>query len=422
MDSSVVGPGSEGANDQHHRLHLESTLAGWWRELLGEQHIGLHGDFFQLGGRPEHGTNLVTRIKQEWGVFVRTAELYEARTISKLADLIQLRQSSREQLCIVPIRAEGSRLPLFLVHGVGGNILGFAGLARSLHPDQPVYGIQAQALNSEIPTLIRLEAMAAYYVEELRRVQPVGPYAFLGFSFGGLVAYEIAQQLTRSGEQVRFLGMLDTWQPGHLKLVERVTQSWLRRKWNRLNLVRLNTKKLSLWQLVPYLCGRLKSRFLRIAFGRMSRTGAVSLPESMRQVRDINLTAAARYSVQRYPGDIILFRAESHAGLPLPDDLNWGGFAMGGVKIVHLPGDHGQILAEPNLSFMTSRLDEYMSKAVTVDSVREEFQLDEEGLVDMQAQAELQSRLPLPVWMSNEASIGFNPGVSHIAAGQRVME
>ena len=82
-------------------------------------------------------------------------------------------------------KARGSLF--FLVHGVGGNILGFASLARSLDHEQPVYGIQAQALNSDMPTLIRLEAMAAFYVEELRRVQPGGPYAFLGFSFGGLV-------------------------------------------------------------------------------------------------------------------------------------------------------------------------------------------------------------------------------------------
>lgn len=387
MNSSLVGLGSPEKTDDQVRAVVESALLRCWSELLPGQPVGLHGDFFQLGGRPEHAAVLVDRIKAEWKVDIRSSDLYEARTISKLAELIQIKQTSREQLCIVPIRGEGSRSPLFLIHGVGGNILGFAGLARSLHHEQPVYGIQAQALNSEMPTLIRLEAMASFYVGELRRVQPVGPYAFLGFSFGGLVAYEMAQQLTASGEQVRFLGMLDTWQPGHLKRVEIAGQSKFKMVLKRLHLVRLNTQKLTLWQLMGYLFGRLKGRFLRVAVGRLARSGAVSLPESMRQVRDINLTAAARYVVKPYPGRITLFRAEDDAQLSLPEDLNWRSYAAGGVDIIRLPGDHGQILAEPNLSFMTRRLDELLQPLALVSDDTEEFELDDDGLVDLKAAA-----------------------------------
>ena len=115
------------------------------------------------------------------------------------------------------------------------------------------------------------------------------------------MAYEMAQQLTARREQVRFLGMLDTWQPGHLRQVQVAAQSRIKRSWKRLHLVRLNTKKLSLFQLAAYLIGRLKGRLLRLAFGHLARAEAVSLPESMRQVRDINLTAAARYVVRPYP-------------------------------------------------------------------------------------------------------------------------
>ena len=411
MNRLSVEPGPPPPDDDQRRLVLEATLVRWWCELLGEPPIGLHSDFFQAGGRPEHVASLVARIKQQWGVVLRSADFFEARTISKLADLVQLKQFSHEQLCIVPIRVGGSRSPLFMVHGVGGNILGFAGLARSLHKDQPVFGIQAQALNPEVPTLIRLEAMARFYVEQLRRVQPVGPYAFLGFSFGGLVAYEMAQQLTANGEQVRFLGMLDTWQPGHLKMAENGAQPRTRRMWNRLRLVRLNTKKLTLLQLTSYLTDRLRSRFLRVAFGRLARSGAVSLPESMRQVRDINLNAAARYVVQSYPGKVTLFRAEDDANLPLPEDLNWRTFAEGGVEIIRLPGDHGQLLAEPNLSFMTRQLDEHLALQGAFGGDLEEFELSDDGLVDLKPEAIAQpEKVPL---RGHEASRTAGEPVEH---------
>ena len=410
MTSPPVKSESAGKTDDQALTGLEETLLRWWGELFAGRSVGLHADFFQLGGRPEDAAGLVDRIRTEWGVAIRSSDLYEARTIAKLAELIQMKQTSREQLCIVPIRPEGTRKPLFLVHGVGGNILGFASLARSLDHEQPVYGIQAQALNSDMPTLIRLEAMAAFYVEELRRVQPGGPYAFLGFSFGGLVAYEMAQQLTARGEQVRFLGMLDTWQPGHLRQVQVAAQSRIKRSWKRLHLVRLNTKKLSLLQLAGYLVGRLKGRLLRLAFGHLARAGAVSLPESMRQVRDINLTAAARYVVRPYPGKITLFRAEDDARLKLPEDLNWRTFAGAGVDIVRLPGDHGQILAEPNLSFMTRKIGELLAPAEVLSEL-EEFELDEDGLINLSAEVPCASharahQLP-PVWMRETGTISL---------------
>jgi thioesterase domain-containing protein len=372
--------------DENGRLALKADLALWWKELLGIGTVGPHDDFFQLGGNLERGSTMLQRVKQEYKVSIPTSDLYEARTIDKLADLILMKLGSREQQCILPIRATGNRPPLFLVHGVGGNILGFAGLAQSLSSDQPVYGIQAQSLKSDSPTLLQLESMAEFYVQELRRLQPAGPYAFLGFSYGGLVAYEMAQQLVASGEEVHFLGMLDTWQPSYLKRVK-AAQPWLKRALYRLYLVRMNTRKLSLFQMVPYAYIRLKSRVLRVAYRGMGNAGPVSLPDSMRRVRDINLMAAARYRVRPYPGTVTLFRAKDDTTLELPEDLDWRSFALGGVEIFRLPGDHGQILAEPNLSYMTGKIDECMGRYVKpVQPVREEFELDAEEVVALGTQ------------------------------------
>jgi len=377
-------------NEDTLRKQLEESLRQNWCQVLGVQTVGTHDDFFQLGGDPDRGARMLERVKLETKASIPVADLYEARTISKLADLIQIKQSSREQMCIVPIKPKGARRPLFLVHGVGGNVLGFAGLARKLMDDQPVYGIQAQALRSEGPTLVKLEAMADFYVREVRQVQPCGPYAFLGFSYGGMVAFEMARQLTATGESVDFLGMLDTWQPGYLKQVQN-REPWAARTWNRLNLVRLNTRKLSPIQMVPYFYSRVKGRILRKMYGRMNNAAAVSLPDSMRKVRDINMAAALRYVVGPYDGRVVMFRAKDEASEGFPQDLGWRAYAHGGVQIVPLPGDHGQILAEPNLSCLAEHLERFLGArtglpvADAAPEARDEFELDDEGIVPVGA-------------------------------------
>jgi hypothetical protein len=155
----------------------------------------------------------------------------------------------------------------------------------------------------------------------------------------------MAQQLVASGESVRLVGMLDTWQPGYMRQV-RTKRFWPYRAWDRLRLVWLNTRKLTLRQTLRYTLGRLKSRFLRAMYGRLGGSNGVSLPGSMRRVRDINLMAGARYVVRPYPGK----------------DLGWRAHALGGVDIVQLPGDHGQVLAEPNVSHLARELTAYLDR------------------------------------------------------------
>ena len=288
-----------------------------------------------------------------------------------------------ELASIVPIRvAEGPRHPLFLVHGVGGNVIVFVNLVRHLDEDQPVYGIQAQALRHDQPILIDLRDMAAFYLREVRQVQPRGPYAFLGLSYGGLVAYEMAQQLSAAGETVHLLGMLDTWQPGFIDGGQAGRQGIAAFK-DRIETVRMNTQKLSATETVTYLAHRLGGRVLRLLYRKLGSRGAISLPDSMRRVRDINLMAGANYKVKPYPGKVTLFRAaEDYRGFP--EDLGWGRFAEGGLDIRSIPGDHGQVLAEPNVTKLAQQVTTCLLETQAVLPERIEFDLD------------LEESLPLP--------------------------
>jgi thioesterase domain-containing protein len=378
MSTSIIGIDDRG------RRALEQKLSVWWAAALGVPKVGVDDDLFTLGCDPDRGAIVLSQVRHDLDIEIPTSELFEARTVSKLADLIEIRQASMDAHSIIPIRRGGRKQPLFLVHGVGGNLLGFVNLVRSLDADQPVYGIQAQALQNSSPILIQLESMAAYYIRELRLVQPTGPYAFLGLSFGGLIAYEMAQQLVAKGETVNLVGMLDTWQPGYMRQVK-PKKAWPFRIKDRLRLVWLNTQKLSLRQTLQYTLGRLKGRALRLMYLRLGSSRGVSLPGSMRRVRDINLMAGARYVVRSYPGRVTLFRAYDRDIAGLPEDLGWRAHAQGGVEIIQLPGDHGQVLAEPTVSHLARELTACLSQPVDqttpVSAARADFELIEDEVL-----------------------------------------
>jgi thioesterase domain-containing protein len=351
----------DGDVDGAQRRNLEAALRAWWSELFRVADVGIDEDFFMLGGGPVMAETIRKKIRDTYRVDIPAEDFYDARTIAKMADYVQIHQAAAESWCIVPIRAAGTRKPLFLVHGIGGNVLGFFGLVKHLPASQPVYGVQAQSLQPGERIHVSLEDMAAHYVREIRRVQPHGPYAFLGLSFGGLVAYEMARQLHAAGETVGLLGMLDTWQPSYMKRLPN-PGSWPVRVFQRLRLVWLGMRRLNLPHKMIYLRNRLRNRALRVFYRYLAARGGGKISESMKSVRDINWIAGIQYPVLPYPGQVTLFRATGENDWRLPKDLGWGAVAGGGVELHQLPGDHGQVLAEPNVSLLAEELDECLRR------------------------------------------------------------
>ncbi len=197
------------------RTPTEQLLAGIWGDLLGLKQVGIHDDFFELGGHSLLAVRLFSRLEKLTGRKLPLATLFEARTIGALADLISEGRKKRgggpsgQLHCVVPIRTAGSKPPFFCVHGVGGNVLNYAELARYFDPDQPVYALQSRGL-SGLPPDTSIQKMAASYIEEILQVQPEGPYFVGGQSFGGLVAYEIGCQLEATGRPVGLVALIDT--------------------------------------------------------------------------------------------------------------------------------------------------------------------------------------------------------------------
>jgi aspartate racemase len=322
---------------------LQTQLKKVWEETLGRKPIGIRDNFFELGGHSLLAARLMQKLSRILGKTVPLALLFEAPTIEKLADLLERNEWAQQWSCLVPIQPGGSRPPFFCVHGVGGNVVGFRELARLMSPQYPFYGFQAQGLDGTRSPFAQIEDMAAHYIREMRGVQPEGPFFLGGYSFGGLVAYEMARQLYEGGEEVGLLALLDTY-PGELETV--ATSIWK---------ILLEPKRLRMLSDVPQTAKKSVQR----------RVKGLFLSKTLKDVLQANHGAAAQYELKPYEGKTTLFRAEQ-SSLRAFDDPHaaWNVLAVGGLKIVEISGDHGDILTVPQVDQLAKSLKIAIDQAV----------------------------------------------------------
>ena len=190
---------------------IELRLVQIWEALLNVRPIGVTDRFFEVGGHSLLALRLLVDVEHALGRKVPLPALFEEPTIEHLAAV--LRQKDARWQLMVTLRAGDQPLKLFLIHPGGGTLLNYVHLVRHLPPDIPVHGIQARGLDGASEPHDSVEQMAADYVDEIRRLQPGGPYLLAGHSFGGVIAFEMARQLQRQGEPVAFLGLFDSVAP-----------------------------------------------------------------------------------------------------------------------------------------------------------------------------------------------------------------
>jgi len=318
---------------------LEKQLTKIWAAVLSKDSIGIRDNFFDLGGHSLLAARLMHRIEQMLGQRLPLAALLQAPTVEQFASLLRQEGWSASWSSLVAIQAEGSRAPFFCVHGVGGNVVGFRDLARHMGTDQPFYALQPQGLDGKRPCLTSVTEMAERYIREIRRVQPEGPYRIGGYSFGGLVAYEMAQQLRAQEQEVSLLALFDTY-PG--KMESRASQM-------------RNLSKLPLKEAVTFLVK--KGSFVLMTLRK--RLELRMLPRPLRNVRQACAKAAAGYNVQPYDGQVTLFRAKEKSAGSLDDPYAiWWRVAAGGVDLREISGDHLSLLKEPQVRLLAEELND----------------------------------------------------------------
>jgi aspartate racemase len=364
---------------------LEYQLTKVWEKTLGIETVGVQDNFFELGGHSLMAVRVLSQVEEMAHKKLPLVTLFQAPTVEQLAGV--LRQSTWEApwSSLVAIQPSGSKPPFFCVHAAAGNVLFYSDLARYLGTDQPLYGLQARGLDGSEAPVGRLEEMAAHHVDEIRSIQPEGPYFLGGLSFGGTVAFEMAQQLTAQGHEVALLVLFDTCGPGYpqisfprairdkmihlgrrfrhnissfqhkqgqekgafaLQKVRNVTARSRRRNEKRLD--------------------RIREKGERVAYKLYQMSGR-PLPPVLRHhaVREADLEAGRIYAHHPYPGRITLFRASNQPAGCRPDPMmGWGDLAVGGMEIHEIPGAHSQhLIREPKIQIVIDKLRACLNEA-----------------------------------------------------------
>ena len=201
------------------RTPIELRLVSIWEDVFNVRPIGVEDSFFDLGGHSILALRLMAQVQKEFGQNLPLSTLTEAGDIAHLAEILSGQGVVGSASPIVPIQPKGTKSPIFCVHPLGGHVLRYYELAQLLGTDQPFYGVQGRDMADVGEDYVSLEEMARAYIKAMRETQPTGPYQLGGYSFGSFVAFEMAQQLMRAGEEVSLLFLLDTWSPSILRLL-----------------------------------------------------------------------------------------------------------------------------------------------------------------------------------------------------------
>jgi len=362
------------------RYDVEQKLANIWTEVLGVNRVGIHDDFFDLGGHSLLAAQLFVRIDRAFGKQFPAATITSARTIEQLADIV--RQEVKPSPCslLVPIQPNGTKRPFFWACGYTSDVF----LPRYLGKDQPLYGLLNQCHDGKRSVYNRLEDIAAHHLREIRSVQSEGPYYLGGFCFGGMVAFEMAQQLKRQGQEVALLFLVDLATIKNCKfLVDRLLASGqllaemesFRDEVSR-HLRELFT--LGYREKLAYVRVRVADRINQVIAGannvvkKLIRTGCFitghSIPPSLRL--DYIVTVDSRvlrdYDPPLYPGSIVHIKAQASAY----DPQFVANLTAGGLETYEIACRHSDLISESHIHVWAKQLMSYLSETQAKSMIR----------------------------------------------------
>jgi acyl-coenzyme A synthetase/AMP-(fatty) acid ligase/thioesterase domain-containing protein/acyl carrier protein len=312
---------------------VEVTLAAIWAEVLGFDEVGVDDDFFELGGDSLRGARIFAEIERRLGVVRPMSLMLEAPTVAGLARAL-FDDGSADPL--VPIQVDGTRLPLFVVHGGGGEVWFAHDIATHLGDDQPVYALQPGIRPGAPLGDLTLADLAARYVASIRRLRPHGPYLLFGYSLGGMIAFEIARQLQDAGHAIALLAMGDSPAPQTVVALRSVAR-------------RASSHAQDLRALPPTgAAGEAWARVWRSARFRYRRkVKRWHMEPDARRRGDHAMYELAKLALSYAPtgtfeGSVVLIRSRSAVG-----QRGWATFVAGEVRVAPVAGSHTELVHEP---------------------------------------------------------------------------
>ncbi|MEY2454617.1 MAG: hypothetical protein QOD92_4191 [Acidimicrobiaceae bacterium] len=326
------------------RDDVERAVTKAWEQVLEVGPIGVDDDFFELGGDSLAAAESIFLLQDTLGRDVPLAAFLEASTAAALAGMLRSGGERRWMSPVVPLRTEGSRPPFFCVHGRGGDVMVFRPLADGLSAEQPFYALQ---IVGAPPSAVRsVERLAAYYLEDVRRVQPHGPYLLGGYSSGASVAFEMARQLAAAGERPALVANIDGVAPEIARTRHRLGRVTRAEKWMRLE------ARWILWRLA-WVRWRVGQKVFR-------RSGPSPWRDFTKQSK-FTRRMMHRYRAGPYDGRVLLLRSTRYRRRA---DLGWGEHVTGPLEVVDVAeGTHRSILAAPHVDVIARRLDAALADA-----------------------------------------------------------
>lgn len=337
----------------------EQSLAAIWSEVLNVGAISREDDFFELGGNSLAGLRMFARIGREFGVSLPLSTLLHARTLRDLAQMIESGGASKVSSVkdaghIATIRSSGELPPIFAIHGGDGGVIFYRELAERLPRNRPFHAIESPHLGrAETIEIGSIERTAAGYIELIRSIHPDGPYLLAGYSFGGLVAYEMARQLFAQGESVPYLALFDTLNPvtpvREYSMAERIAVRW-QSQGDKPLLTKMKT-----------LAGRFASgietsRRIKAEVEAAGRASPAEAHSEMRaiQLREAHYEVMKDYKPSSYDGKMTLFRAHAvNDKFEIPPDYGWSHLVRE-LEVVEVPGEHLTLFDKGNASALAS--------------------------------------------------------------------
>ncbi|HEX6371265.1 MAG TPA: thioesterase domain-containing protein, partial [Longimicrobium sp.] len=331
------------------QTETEQALAEIWSEVLGIERVGRGDNFFALGGHSLLAVRVISRVRQALGVEMPLAHVFSHPTVESLAAHLSVPEAPVAADRAIAVRATGSEPPLFLAYTGAGSVA----YSQKLHPhvrgDVPVYALPAPPLSDAAPRTV--EEMGARLVRMIREVQPAGPYRVAGWSFGGVLAYEIASQLIAQDETVEFLGMLDTYAPAYFRALPPMDAA--------------DADAGGRGETAPQSAGfvdgdgdaELEAYVARLrAEGRLP--GHVTVPQfrEMRARGRVNDQAAQGYDPRPLPVVVHHFSAQES---PMVDEPSRGWRDLlpeGSLQVTPVPGTHQSMMDPPNAAVLGEAL------------------------------------------------------------------
>jgi len=348
-------PGPSSNAPPRDQLELRLTVA--WADILGIDTIGVEDDFFELGGDSLAAEVAMAALQEEFGLDLPTSVLLEAPTVAELARKVREPGSTMSPSMLVPLRRTGSRPPLFVLAGVGGFGVTYLPMSLYLGSEQPVYVIQNQGLeNRGLPDRSVTRA-ARRALDEVRAIQPGGPYLLAGHSWGGIVAYEMARLLSADGEQVAFLGLIDVLDPRFPDFDDTVdgTVSAVPAQ----DAPRAQSYASGVPSKVAGLC---RQAWLVVQVVVSALSGSPRTPRKVNLFARYSMILARHYKFRSWAGSAtILIGEDDHDGR-VP--MDWDGIVLGPSRRVAVPGDHRSVLREPNARALASAISAAIDRVV----------------------------------------------------------